>query len=240
MPRSSGSLRLEKICDQFEQPRGAGGVVVGARVHLADLRRRQRTLVAEAQVVVVSSEDHVFLRLARQIAGEVVHRGMIALDVHLERHLDVIRQRKRGGRRLGIDLLLQAGDGLAGRSQPLVGDRVLDLRDQDPRVLGTGDAAEAHERVFLSRLRFAVDQDDRLRPVIARVDRLRHELRVMGERFLLAPGLLLEARRFQAHHQHDLVLHVEVLVVVVVEIGSGDAVARRRPPGPALRRSKRS
>ena len=60
---------------QFDHPGGARGVIVGAGMHRAGHRRRQRELLAQAEVVVVRADDHVLVGLARQISGHVVRRS---------------------------------------------------------------------------------------------------------------------------------------------------------------------
>ena len=87
MPRGSFSAAPREQVRQLDHARRSRGVVVGARMHLADLRRRQRVLVAVAEMVVVRADDDVFVGLARQIAEDVVNRGLLALDIHVERDL---------------------------------------------------------------------------------------------------------------------------------------------------------
>ena len=123
-----------------------------------------------------------------------------------------------------VDLLLHLFQGLAGGLKPRVRDRVLHLHHHDADILRPADAAEARQQIFFAVAQLAVENDHRLRSVIAGVDGLGDELRVLRESVIAA--LLREARRFVAQNNDDLVFDVEAGVVVIVEFVGRGAVSR--------------
>ena len=80
-----------KQASQFEDAGSAAGVIIGARMDLADLRWGKRIEVAAAEVIVVCADDDVFVGLSRQPRENVVDGGASGLDV------DVKREMKSGG-----------------------------------------------------------------------------------------------------------------------------------------------
>ena len=60
---------------EFEHARGAGSVVVGAGMNLADLRRRKRIDIAVTEMIVVRADDDVLVGLAGKIGQHIVHGG---------------------------------------------------------------------------------------------------------------------------------------------------------------------
>ena len=63
---------------------GAGGVVVGAGMDLADLRRGERIGIAVTEMIVVRANDDVFVGFARKIGKDVAYGGTDGIDVHVE------------------------------------------------------------------------------------------------------------------------------------------------------------
>ncbi len=198
MPRSSLSLHRRKQAREFQHSSGAGSVVVGAGMDLADLRGRQRVGITAAQVIVMRADDDVLVGLARKIGQHVVHPRVRRLDVHL--HGELQRLRKSERRRLAevVDLLLDLSQRLAGRLEPALGDGVLHLQQHDADVLRPAYAAEAHEQIFFAVAEFPVDQHHRLGAVIARVDRLGDQLRMLRQPVMAA--LLAEDLGLIAEH----------------------------------------
>ena len=64
----------------------AGSVVIGSRMDLPDLRRGQRIIVAAPQMIVVSSDDDIFVCLSRQIREHVIDGRARGFDVHVDGH----------------------------------------------------------------------------------------------------------------------------------------------------------
>ena len=56
-------------------------------MNLADLRRRERIVIAVAEMIVVRAENDVFVGFAGQIREHVVHRGARGFDVHVDRQM---------------------------------------------------------------------------------------------------------------------------------------------------------
>ncbi len=78
---------------EFQNARGAGGVVVGAGMNFSDLRRRERIDVSVAEVIVVSADDDVLIGLSGKVGQHVVHDRARLLDIDTERN------QKRAGKR---------------------------------------------------------------------------------------------------------------------------------------------
>ena len=89
------ALHRREQARQFHHAGGAGGVVVRARMNLADLRRRERIHVAVAQMIVVRADDDVFVGLPRKVGEHIIHRGACALDVDAERNAQIAGKRER-------------------------------------------------------------------------------------------------------------------------------------------------
>ena len=77
---------------QLQNTGGAGGVVVRARMNLANLRRGERIDVSISQVIVMSADDDVLVGLAREVREHIVYRGPRALDIDVQRNLQVGRK----------------------------------------------------------------------------------------------------------------------------------------------------
>ena len=176
-----------------------------------------------AQVIVVRADDDVFVGLAGKIREHVVHPGVGRLDVNLQRELQRLRKRKRCRLAQVVDLLLHLGQRLARRLEPALGDRVLHLQQHDANVLRAAHAAEAHQQVLFAVAQLSVDEDHRLGAVIARVDGLGNQLRMLRQ--ALVAALLAEDLGLVAEHQHDLVLHVHAGIIVVLKLVGRSAVA---------------
>ena len=58
---------------QLDHARRAGSVVVRAGMDVPDLRRRERVLIAQTQMIVMRADDHVLVGVARKVGGHVVH-----------------------------------------------------------------------------------------------------------------------------------------------------------------------
>ncbi len=65
--RLIGRVLRGEMAGQFDDAGGTGGIVVGAGVNRSRQRRRQRELLAQAEVIVMRPDDHIFVRLAGQI-----------------------------------------------------------------------------------------------------------------------------------------------------------------------------
>src|ERR1035437_8278925 len=77
-------------------------------------------------------------------------------------------------------------------------------------------ANQASATVFLSFGQFPVDQNDCFCAVVSGVDRLRDQLGAFGQTGV--PAFRRKSRRFVAQDHDDLVLHIEMGVIVVVEL----------------------
>ena len=130
---------------------------------------------------------------------------------------------ERRGLGARVDLLLHVFQRFARGLKPGFRDRILHLHHDDADILRAADAAEARQQIFFAVAQFAVDDDDRFRAVIAGVDGLGDQLRMLRQSVIAA--LFCEARRLVAQHNDDLVFDVEAGVVVVVEFVGGGAVS---------------
>ncbi len=126
---------------------------------------------------------------------------------------------------VGVDLLLHVGQILAGSLKPVLGRCVFRLHQQDAGVLRAGFSSETHQQVLFAVAQLPIQQDHRFRAVIARIDRLGDQVGMLGH--ALVAAFLRETRGFITQQNHDLVLHVEVGVIVVLEFVGGDSVTRK-------------
>src|SRR5688572_10954588 len=124
--------------------------------------------------------DHdVLFTASWQISRDIPDRGLLTHDVNPHCDLDTFGKSERDRRALASHLTLQFGDGLVRALEPFVCRGVLCLHDQYFRIFGARYGAEPDQRVLVLRVWIAVDQDDRLRSVIASVDCLGNKARVM-------------------------------------------------------------
>ena len=163
-------------------------------------------------------------------------RGVAALDhadhvarvgPHaLERDREPRRARQRHAVRPGgrIDRLLELRERGARALEERLGDRLADAG----REQAAGHVALRPRR--LQRLTLvvarAIDHQQAESTVLASVDRLGAQLRMRRVHAAVEATGRIHLARLVAEHEHDLVVHVEAGVVVVVVAGSADAVAR--------------
>ena len=135
---------------QFEHAGGAGGVIVGAGMDLADLRWGQRIEIAPAQVIIVRAHNHVLIGFTGEVGKHVVDGGLRGFNVHFQRKTKVVRKRK--GCRLGcsIDLALDIGQRFSGRAKPGFHGRVLCLDEENSAVDRPADAAKSRQQIFFT------------------------------------------------------------------------------------------
>jgi hypothetical protein len=109
-------------------------------MNLPDLRRRQRIVMPITQMIVVRPDDHVFIRLARQIRQHVVHGRALGFDMHVERQPHAVGKRKRFrlGRR--VNLVLHVAKRFSRRRKPFLRHGVLHLHQHDAGILRPADA----------------------------------------------------------------------------------------------------
>jgi len=79
------------------------------------------------------------------------------------------------------DLALHLGQRLPGGVEPVLRDVVLHLQQYDAGIFGSADAPKAGQEIFFAVSQLAVDQHNRLRTMVARVDGLRDQLRMTGK-----------------------------------------------------------
>ena len=79
---------------EFEKASGAGSVVVGAGMNLADLRRRERIEIAVTEMIVVRAENDVFVGFAGEVGEDVVDGGASGFDADGERWRLAWRERR--------------------------------------------------------------------------------------------------------------------------------------------------
>ena len=94
MPRCRLALERREHPREFQQARGARSVIVGAGMNLADLRRRERIVVAVTEMIVVRAEDDVFVGFAGEIGEHVVDGVARRFDVHVDRQVQGIGKGK--------------------------------------------------------------------------------------------------------------------------------------------------
>ena len=209
----------------FEQPGGAGGIVVGAMVNgLARLVRGHGALFPHPDVVVMGADNHVFISFAGPVGGHVGDAAGLAADIggQLDRHP------AGKGEAARLQVLVHLSDpflqGCAGGLQPAVRDVRLHLHHWDGSESGPSQPGEFIHFVRISVIGDVVHQQEGLCPVKACVDGLDLGLRVTRVDLPGEDALLVEFLRFVPDHQHDFVLDVEAGVIVVVVLGRGDAV----------------
>ena len=79
---TAGELALERReqARELQEARRAGSVVVRAGVNLADLGWRKRVMIAVTEMIVVRSQNDVFVGLAGKIGEDIVHSCVRAFD----------------------------------------------------------------------------------------------------------------------------------------------------------------
>src|ERR1700722_7256394 len=87
---------LRKITRQLDHAGCAGSVVIRARMDGSDLRRSQGMLVSEPQVIVMRSDDHVFGGLAGKVSCNIMNSFRVALDIHVDFHLQLTERERTG------------------------------------------------------------------------------------------------------------------------------------------------
>ena len=184
-------------------------------------------------------DDHVLLRVGGVARGNVAddvvraHFGRLLVPKDLEDHLrGADRDRRRG--RAGVDLLLDLCHRHSGARHQLLGERARDLRREELRTARATTARVHGGRTHAQAPGGA--QVVRLLRVL-RVAHQQHADRALGHRRLRlgleVAGVPLRERvlgivgvRSPTQDEHDLVLHVEVGVVVVLRLFVAHAVAR--------------
>ena len=117
---------LRKPARQFDHAGGAGSVIVGAGMHRADLRGRERMLVAQAQMIVVRADDHVLGGLARQVGRDIVNRLDLVHQIDGQIHLELWQERTSAASDL-VDVLGDFAQVAAFGVQPRFGGSLLSL-----------------------------------------------------------------------------------------------------------------
>ena len=166
---------------QFDDARGAGGVVVGAGMDGSGQRRRHGELPAQAEMIVMRADDDVFAGFAGQVGAYVVDR------FHFPRDIDVQVEAQRFGQseRFRLQVFVDAGlDGvqvLAAESQPSIHDVGFHLNELDAGVVGAFGAAEFLQVVAIAGMGAdIVDQHHGLGAVNFGVGGLAENLGVRG------------------------------------------------------------
>src|ERR1700686_3547934 len=80
---------------EFEDAGSAAGVIVGARMDLADLRGGEGIEVAAAEMIIMRADDDVFVGLARQPCEHIVDRGARGFDVDVKGQVKGVGERER-------------------------------------------------------------------------------------------------------------------------------------------------
>src|SRR5580692_1356218 len=208
---------------EFEEAGGAGGVVVGAGMDLADLRRSERIEIAATEVIVVSAEDEVFVGFAGEIGKDVVDGGASGLNADGKSGYLSGGKGEGSGLGGGVNLFVEVFEGFAEGLKPGIGNGIFDLGAEDADVFWAADAAKTSEKIFFAVREFAIDEDDGFCAVIAGIDSFGDELGVAGRPLMI--GLGDEAERLVAEDEDNFVFNVEAGVVVVIKFFGGDAIA---------------
>ena len=126
-----------------------------------------------------------------------------------------------------VDAALDGFQVLAAQGQPAVHHVGLHLHELDAGVVGAVGGAEFLQVVGIAGVRAdIVDHQHGLGAVNLGVGCFAEDLRVGGVDLAVEHALFVELLRLMAQQQHDLALHVEAGVVVVIVLGRGDAEAR--------------
>ena len=181
---------------EFEKTSGAGSVVVGTGMDLADLRRSERIEIAAPEVIVVRAENDVFVGFAGEIGEDVVDGGASGLDADGEH--GSLRGGKGEGSGLGggVNLFVEVFEGFAEGLKPGIGNGIFNLGAEDADIFWAADAAEASKNIFFAVREFAIEEDDGFRAVIAGVNGFGDELGVASGTLMI--GLGYEAERLVA------------------------------------------
>ena len=179
--------------------------------------------VTAAEMIVMRTENHIFVGFAGEIGQDVVHFCVGGLNIDRERGVHGIGKAKDAGLRGGIDLILHVFQRFASGLKPAFRDCIFHLSKNNPSILRAVHAAEAGEKVFFAIAKFAVEKDEALSAMIARVDRLSDKLRVSGK--ALIATFCREAAGFKAKNNDNFVLHIQAGVIVVGKLLGGGAIS---------------
>src|SRR6266700_3362781 len=97
-------------------------------MELADLGWGQRVKIPAAKVVIVGTDDDVFVGLAGKIGKHVVHRGLSVFDINLQRNAKAVRKSERAGLRRTVNLVLDLGQRFPSCLKPAFSNRVPNLQ----------------------------------------------------------------------------------------------------------------
>src|SRR5689334_18794545 len=154
-------------------------------MNLANLRRSQRIEIAAAEMIVVRADDYVFVGLSRKPSEHVVYGRVRGFDVDVKSDVQVFRKGERRRLRAAVDLVLHFFHRFSGGLKPGIRRRILDLQHFNANVFRSTDAAKASQQVFFTVPQYSIDDDERLRAMIARVDGLGDELRMLRKSLML-------------------------------------------------------
>ena len=201
----------------------ARGVVVGAGVDLVSLAGigERATATTATDVVVVRAEDDctsvAFRRVGRHPPCDVPAGPCLALDLDVDRDLE-LGDGKAGDVRIpGVELFLDRGQRMVGMAFE---DRVGDLRRctdrNDPRAGRRRVEAHLDHLAGIRRVG-AGDDDETDRAALARLHRFVTQPRVTRE---LRTDLLVDIFGEVAQNDDDLPVDLEAVVAVVLELGT--------------------
>ena len=142
-------------------------------------------------MVIVRAEYDVLIGLTGEIGKHIVYGCPRGFNIDLQREMKIVRKRKRGRLGDGIDLLLNIGQGLPGRTKPRFRSFILHLYQHDAAVDRAAHASKLRQQIFLTLAQFAVYQDDGFGSVVSGVDGFGNELRMLGSpvlSWLAKPG----------------------------------------------------
>src|SRR5260370_32790187 len=142
-------------------------------MNLANERWRKRIVIAAAQMIVMRANDDVLVRLSRQIGEHIIYGSAGALNIDLQRNLEIRGKSERVRIRGRVDLILNVGQRLPRGCKPLLRGGIFHLQEKYPGILGAADASESRERILFTIAQFSVDDDDGFCAVISGLDRFR-------------------------------------------------------------------
>ena len=196
-------------------------------MHLAYLGRGQRKHFAQPQMIVVRADNDVFVGLARPITHHIVGVADHALNVGVQVNAQRAGESEGARLQIGIDAFDNFLQGPAGFGEPGIGERRLQLEVRNARVFRARHPAEALQVIRLGRIGDrVVDQNQSAGPMLLRIDHFRFKGSMAGGGGALPLTAAVFFLRFTAQNEHDLILHVQAIVVVVTIFGGGDAIAR--------------
>src|SRR5579863_4204940 len=152
--------------------------------------------------------------------------------LHYTLHIQIrfYRKRVREGERTWMQIFIDAGlnlvAALARQSKPSIRHLRLHLQERNARIAGSGNFGKFFQFLSLARMGPTIAyQNHTARAVHPGVAGLTPELGVLGVDLACENTLVVELLRLVAQDERNLAVYVDALIVIVVVLGSCDAVA---------------